>query len=345
MKPMRRKPVPGGEVPESRAVSAEQAGLPRAELNEASHSLTRFTNWVIGIYLVVVLLVSLALRTTPSADVFFVLVAIGAVMAGRGIAFVRDWGPFLLVFLAWEAMRGVANLFGQSVQSDSVITIERALMLGTIPAVELQEALRTPGQINALDVIMSFVYISHFFFPLALAFALWWTDRARYYRFVVTLMVVSFAAFFTFIAVPVAPPRFAGKFGEALPVVDVVLDVTRAIEWNGFSWMYGNLVGNPVAAFPSMHAAYPVLVFLFLRETSKRAALIWLPAIAAIWFATVYLGHHYVVDLFGGAIYAVAGYFVIRSRAASWLARRYTSSFRRLYNGARSIRRPNNVAG
>jgi cadmium resistance protein CadD (predicted permease) len=32
------------------------------------------------------------------------------------------------------------------------------------------------------------------------------------------------------------------------------------------SWAYQNLNGNPVAAFPSLHAAYPILAFLFLRE-------------------------------------------------------------------------------
>lgn len=251
-------------------------------------------------------------------------------MAGRGIAFIRDWGPFLLIFLAWEAMRGIANQFGQAVQSDSVIAFERALMFGTVPTVELQAALRTAGQISGLDVVMSIIYISHFFFPLALAFLLWWLDRPRYYRFVVTLMLVSFAAFFTFIALPVAPPRFAGQFGQALPVVDVMHEVTRAIDWNGFSWMYRDLVGNPVAAFPSMHAAYPVLVLLFLRESSRLAALAWLPATGLIWFATVYLGHHYVVDLLGGAAYAVAGYFLVRSRAAAQIRSAYKAAFARL---------------
>lgn len=306
-----------------------------------SHARVRsFTNWALGSYLLLVLAVMLIARITPSMDLFFVLAAIAALMLGRGIAFVRDWGPFLLIFLAWEAMRGVANRFGQSVQSDSVIGIERTVMFGIVPPEALQAALRVPGQISLLDIAMSLVYMSHFFFPLALAFWMWWRDRARYYRFVITLMAVSFAAFITFVIVPVAPPRLAQMFGSDIVVADVMNEVSLAIEWNGFTWMYGNLVGNPVAAFPSMHAAYPVLAFLFLAERSRAAAFAWLPAVGLIWFATVYLGHHYVVDLLGGAAYALVAYLLFRSNAAGWLGNRYAMAFERLGRRVRRLVRP-----
>jgi membrane-associated phospholipid phosphatase len=291
--------------------------------------LIRFTNWAIAIYLVAVLAAMLALRVTPSVDVFFVFAALGALLLGRGFAFIRDWGPFLLIFFAWEGMRGIANQFGQAVHSDDVIAIERALF-GSVPTVELQQALRTAGAVNALDVSLTFVYVSHFFFPLALAFAFWIWDRERYFRFVITLMAVSFAAFLTFILLPVAPPRFAGHFGEALVVSDVMEEVFAATEWSGFNWVYAHFVGNPVAAFPSMHAAYPLLVFFFLWERWKVAAVLWAPVTLTIWFATVYLGHHYVVDVLGGAAYATAGYLLLRnSDVGPRIIAAYTRAFRR----------------
>jgi membrane-associated phospholipid phosphatase len=278
-----------------------------------SDRLRRLTNWLLGIYLAAVLILMIALRVSPSVDVFAVLVAIAAVLAGRGWSFVRDWGPFVLIFMAWEAMRGVANSFGQTVQSDSVIAIERLLFAGHVPPVDLQAALHQVGVIQLHDVLLSLVYVSHFFFPLAFAFVLWLKERRTYYRFVATLMAVSFAAFLTFLMVPVAPPRFAYQYGEALPVVDIVHEVAGSAGWQGFSWVYRNLVGNPVAAFPSMHAAYPLLVFLFLWERWRGLALAWLPFVFVVWFATVYLGHHYVVDVLGGALYAVAGYFLVKN--------------------------------
>jgi membrane-associated phospholipid phosphatase len=33
--------------------------------------------------------------------------------------------------------------------------------------------------------------------------------------------------------------------------------------------------------------------------------------VAAIWFATVYLGHHYVVHILAGVAYAIAAYAIV----------------------------------
>ena len=271
----------------------------------------------------------LVLRVTPSIDVFFVFGVIGAVLLGRGFAFIRDWGPFVLIFFAWEGMRGIANQFGQAVHSDSVIGIERALF-GGVPTADLQHALRQPGVISPLDVAMTFVYVSHFFFPLALAFLLWLRDRPRYYRFVTTLMAVSFAAFFTFLIFPVAPPRYAVYYGQDLGVTDVMQQVMTNFNWGGFDWVYTHLVGNPVAAFPSMHAAYPLLVLFFLAERWRLAAIGWAFVTVTIWFAVVYLGHHYVVDVLGGAIYATIGYLLLRrSDVGTRIVAAYSRAFGR----------------
>jgi membrane-associated phospholipid phosphatase len=274
--------------------------------------LTRMTNWLMAPYLVAILVFMLGLKVTPSPDVVIVLLALGAVLMGRGIAFVRDWAPFLLTFLAWEMMRGIANQFGQAVHSDSVIAIERALFAGFIPTEVLQAAFYRAGTVSWYDIVLTLFYSSHFFFPLAFAFFLWLRRRERYYPFVAALMLTSFAAFATFLVLPVAPPRFAFQYGEALAVVDVARETGERLDWLGFNLAYRNLVGNPVAAVPSMHAAYPVLVALFLAERSRRAILAWLPFVGLIWLATVYLGHHYVIDLIAGALYAVVFYLIVR---------------------------------
>jgi membrane-associated phospholipid phosphatase len=292
------------------------ASRPQAAAAEASASggarLTRFTNILMAPYLVAILVLMIGLRVTPSPDIVVVLLALCAVLMGRGIAFVRDWGPFLLTFLAWEMMRGVANQFGQAVQSDSIIAIERALFAGFIPTEVLQAAFYEAGTVNWYDVLLTVTYSSHFFFPVAFAFILWMRRRERYYPYVAALMLTSFAAFATFLLMPVAPPRFAYQYGEALAVADVALETGVQIGWYSFNFAYQNLVGNPVAAFPSMHAAYPVLIALFIAERSRLATVAWLPFLCLVWLATVYLGHHYVIDLVGGAIYAVICYLIIR---------------------------------
>jgi membrane-associated phospholipid phosphatase len=50
---------------------------------------------------------------------------------------------------------------------------------------------------------------------------------------------------------------------------------------------------------------------------------------AAIWFAVVYLAHHYVIDVVAGMAFAVAAYWVLQNPAVSRLASRLAAPIRR----------------
>jgi membrane-associated phospholipid phosphatase len=152
------------------------------------------------------------------------------------------------------------------------------------------------------------------------AFLLWVFRRHLYYPYVMALMLLSFAQFATAVIMPVAPPRFADLYGEALAVSDISLDVTQALQLGTLSWVYQNLNGNPVAAFPSLHAAYPILAFVFLRQAWPRAAWLMLAWGIVVTFAIIYLAHHYVVDAIAGFVYAVAAFWAVdRLRHAEWV--------------------------
>lgn len=292
-------------------------------------SLNRFTTILLVAYLTFIVGFMVLRHAAVTADLFVVFVSVIAVMLGRGRAFVRDWAPFLLIFLAWEAMRGIANQFGAQVQSDSVIAVERFISFGVIPPEELQRLLHAPGVVGPLEVAAASIYAAHFMLPLGIAFALWLRRRRSYYHYVIALMLMSFAQFFTAVVLPVAPPRFAYQYGEAVHVVDIADLVAHQTGIGMLSWAYHNLIGNPVAAFPSLHAAYPILGFLVLREQWPRAAWLMLVYAAAVWFSIMYLGHHYLVDALGGLAYAVAAYLVVRSAVAGRLGQWWRARIRR----------------
>jgi hypothetical protein len=295
------------------AADGKIATLPASLDHErASRSLNRFTSVLLVGYLVFIVLFMVLRRAALSPDVFFVFVSVIAVMFGRGRAFIRDWGPFLLIFLAWEAMRGVANQFGADVQSDSIIAVERFVSFGIVPPEALQQLLYRPGRIGPLEITMAAIYAAHFVLPLTVAFALWLRRRSAYYHYIIALMLMSFAQFFTAVLLPVAPPRFSGQYGEALKIVDIGGVVSLETGIGVVSWAYHNMIGNPVAAFPSLHAAYPILAFLFLRDHWRRWSIVMLLYTAVVWFAIMYLGHHYLVDALGGLVYALAAYAVVR---------------------------------
>ncbi|HWO89206.1 MAG TPA: phosphatase PAP2 family protein [Gemmatimonadales bacterium] len=231
-----------------RRMTTPDTEAPRQPWSEG-RSLNRFTTTLLIGYLAFIVVLMIVRRSTLSPEVFVVFAAVIAVLMGRGWSFVRDWAPFALILLAWQLARGLADDIGARVQSDAAIAVERAISFGTVPSVELQKWLHIAGRTTPLDVAMTVVYLLHFLLPLVAAFLLWVFRRHLYYRYAMALILLSVAQFFTAVILPVAPPRFAGLYGEALAVTDISYEVTQNLQLGTLSWAYLNLNGNPVAAF------------------------------------------------------------------------------------------------
>ena len=284
---------------------------------------------ILTVYLVVMIAIMASYGVWVSVDVVAVLIAIGALLAGRGLLFVRDWLPFVAILLAWEAMRGLADQFGMAVHSDDVIAVERLLFFGQVPTLVLQNALYNANTVSWYDVFLTSLYGAHFAFPIVVAFIFWLRDRDSFLRFAVTLLLMALAGFVVYVLLPVAPPRFSGLYGaESLPVHDVMKEtLTRLDATRVATWTYAHISPNPVAAFPSLHAAFPVLAFLFVRRSYPKLAIGVAIYALLMWFAIVYLGHHYVVDIIGGVALALGTYWLVIHRGAlDWTLQRLGGS-------------------
>jgi membrane-associated phospholipid phosphatase len=294
------EPRAGAVEPRSEAAGSERAAVGRLAVI------------AVGAYMAVVFYLMIVVGVWPTLDLVAIAIGLLAIALGRARLFFRDWLPFVLIFLAWEAMRGLADNFGAAVHSDSVIALERALFFGIVPPVELQRLWHRPEAASALDIATSLLYAAHFIFPLGVAFLFWLRDRRRFYQFAATLLLMALVAFVVYLLVPVAPPRFAYRHGEALVVHDVIGNTIHNVGLEtSADWIYENLSPNDNAAFPSLHAAFPLLAVLFLWRRHRRVAVAVLGYTAAVWFAIVYTGHHYVVDIVGGVAFAVAAYLIV----------------------------------
>jgi membrane-associated phospholipid phosphatase len=272
------------------------------------------------------LMIARGISVTP--DVVAVGFGLAALLLGRGKLFLRDWIPFVALFFAYELMRGYADKFGLPIHVTDVISLERIVGLGGLPTQFLQGLFHSgpassPDNLATLSVVF---YFLHFPLPLAIGFLLWLHQRRVYYDFVAALIVLSMAAFVTYLLLPVAPPWFAADPQKAASYCGGAC-VTGVLHLrdNGFqglvhvfgfgNYFYSNNVygisPNDVAAFPSLHAAYPFLAFLFARRAFGRPGWLMLAYSACIWFAIVYLGEHWVVDIIGGVIYASVAYFAV----------------------------------
>ena len=72
-----------------------------------------------------------------------------------------------------------------------------------------------------------------------------------------------------------------------------------------------NKNANVFAAIPSLHAAYPIVLFYFgLKKRKKWLTALFAIDILGIWFAAVYSMHHYIIDVILGAFCAIIAIFV-----------------------------------
>ena len=233
-----------------------------------------------------------------SPDYLLVILVPIALLSGRLLGYLRDWVPFVAIFLAYEAMRGVAPKTGFAPHVADLAQLETGVFLGHDPTAVLQSHL---GTSRALIIACTVVYFCHFIFPLGVGMVLWLVDRVQYLRFVVALMGLSFFCFAIFIFFPTAPPWYAHDHGFLPGVAKLISSALPS----AVSPYYSSLNPNPVAAFPSMHAAYPLLGALALWRISRRGALIALAWCCLVWFSVVYLGEHYAVDVIAGIVVAV----------------------------------------
>jgi hypothetical protein len=73
-----------------------------------------------------------------------------------------------------------------------------------------------------------------------------------------------------------------------------------------------------ISAFPSMHVAISVWIYLAARSLAPRAALVALAYSAIVWISSVQLGWHYAADGLGGAAGMVA-LWALAGRVEHWL--------------------------
>ncbi|HEY8740146.1 MAG TPA: phosphatase PAP2 family protein [Candidatus Dormibacteraeota bacterium] len=250
-----------------------------------------------------------------SPDYFVFVLLLGAVALGRWKAFIVDWMPFVVLFIGYEFLRGFAGNTGIAPHFTEVINADRFLGFGQVPTLFLQAQLyRAQGQ-SLLDDITTLFYFLHFAYPLTLGYLFWIRDRGLFRRFAATLLGMSFSAFVFFLLVPVAPPWLAAQQGY-LPDVEKVISHTLP---SATDIIYKSMTPNKVAAFPSLHAAFPALGMLYgIRLWGRRAVAPLGAWVLAVTFSIVYLGEHYLVDAFAGIALAAGWFFLVE-----WLSARF----------------------
>ena len=235
------------------------------------------------------------------------IAARAGVPEGSGLlALIRGWAPFVAVLVAYELMRDIAAMVG--VPPHNLAAVERALFGGHEPTLVLQAAIGRLGDSDLFEDVASFVYSAHFVLPVAVGAWLWARNRTEFQRFGLSLVVLCSLAFVTYVIAPTAPPWLAqpDSVQHLMQQTVLRLDLPSAL-----TWLYAHHDYNLYAAFPSLHAGFPVLAAVAAWRQDRRVGTVLTVWAALVWIAVVYLGEHYVTDVLGGILYAMVALTIV----------------------------------
>ena len=243
-------------------------------------------------------------HTWPAPDIIAIALLLFAFLAARGLSFLRDWTPFLVLLLAYVALTSITAGLASRAHVQFPINADRWMFFGTLPTTALQSHFWNPAHIHWYDYLATILYPMHFVVPLVLAFGFWMWKKRLYWRFIASYLLLTYAGFVTYVLYPMAPPWLAANDGRIPPVQGILDQVHYGGASNPIVVATDYLRPNPVAAMPSLHAAFPVLVWLVLWRVAPRWGWATVLYPLSMAFSVVYLGEHYVVDVLAGWLYA-----------------------------------------
>jgi hypothetical protein len=283
--------------------------------------------WALGVTLFVVLVGFPGSRTQ-----IFVVVGVGLMASGAattsGARWKRvlvDWLPFYVLLTLYDTLRGAADNWLLPHVTPQ-IKIDEWLFGGTAPTVTLQHWLYTPGVAHPWDYAAFAVYMTHFVLPFIVAGVLWKYAHERFRRFAWLFVLLTFAALVTYAVYPAVPPWMASQNGFLPPTAKIIDEMWTHVRFGNGSGIFSGTghFADPVAAVPSLHSAYPMLLVLFFWKSAGRWR--WLLPLypLAMALTLVYTGEHFVIDVLLGWAYAAVVFVVGNRLFDAYVERRAT---------------------
>jgi hypothetical protein len=236
-----------------------------------------------------------------------------------------EWFPFVSFLFVYDIARNIAN---RVMPTNITVPIDgdRLLFHDVVPTVWLQHHLwHGANDVRWYDYAAWGVYMTYFFATLLVAAALWVFAYHRFRRYVAAVGLLTITGFLTYVLFPAAPPWYASSQG-ALPSSERLMGAVWSHGLPGFSNVveHGQGLANPVAAVPSLHAGFTLLVTLSLWRSVRWWGRIPLAAYPLLMgFTLVYFAEHYVVDILAGWVYALVAYVTVE-----WVAARRATARR-----------------
>lgn len=221
-----------------------------------------------------------------------------------------------MVLFAYDAIHDQLGAIVPPPHTWPQIHADQALFGVPIPTLALQQSFYTPGRLHWWDLAALLVYTSHFVALTVIALVLWFRSRPRYIRFMAWFVGLTTLGFITYALYPAVPPWLASQHRDLAPTHRIVREIWEALGCRGIAAMFSgaNIHVNDIAAIPSLHAAYPLIIALFFWRTSRaglRIVLATYPIAMAL--TLVYTAEHYMIDILLGWGYVLVTALVMQA--------------------------------
>ncbi len=221
---------------------------------------------------------------------------------------IRDWFPFLVILMMYYSLWGDVTLLMVTRDRDAALMALDQRLFGFQASLALQRIISP-----RLTSWMTFAYFFHVInIPLVGCFIYLWRPRWRFREMMSGLMVVSFLGLLGYLLVPAIGPLYTLRHQFTVPLYQSLWLTNREADFMNFARIRRD-------AFPSLHVAISFVVWLYAYRNSKKLFWILSPLILSLWFSTVYLRYHYLIDVVAGLILAPVSFLL-----ANWLFRRFS---------------------
>ncbi|KAG1144849.1 hypothetical protein G6F37_003405 [Rhizopus arrhizus] len=170
-----------------------------------------------------------------------------------------------------------------------------------------------------LDILTWLPYgVIHFSFPFLLAFLLFSLGPPGCLKvYGAAFGYMNLAGVLTQLLFPNASPWYELSYGSAPADYSIPGEAGGLIRIDQILGLdlYGSTFGSSplvFGAFPSLHSACATIEMFFVIYLFPKLKPLAVIYVMWMWFATMYLTHHYMIDLVGGSIYAITAFAISR---------------------------------
>lgn len=222
----------------------------------------------------------------------------------------RYWGIFALLVFVYENLRTVVSW-------EKVKTYHDLLMKIDIYIFGVEPTLWIARYYNPVLVdIMAFFYSLYFVIPTVVMFFLYVKRYFKEFHYVsLTMIIALFTGFIGYILIPASPPRFAIAylFKSYPPLEGFYFHNTMQNLWDSMA------TAAKYCAFPSLHVGLSTVGVIwgikFYQKLPFNKLLISIISISSLllWFSTIYLRHHWFVDIIAGWVVAILASYLSKT--------------------------------